>query len=104
MQRRILGYCAIALLAGAVAIGHWHPEAEMVLSFCWRMGAIFAAAWLAYDTVQRLPNWLLIAVPVLLVVLWRSSRLLLLLIPALVAWAFVRRFLWPGNRSRGANR
>ena len=64
------------------------------------MGPILAAAWLAYDDVQRLPNWLLLAMPVLLIVLVRWSRLLLLLIPALILWAVLRRLLWPGGEIR----
>ncbi len=72
------------------------------MSFCWRMGAILAAAWLAYDDVQRLPNWLLLALPVLAIVLVRWSRLLLVLIPALILWAILRRLLWPAEgKGRG---
>ena len=52
------------------------------------MGGVLLAAWLAYDDVQRLPNWLLLSLPVLLIVLVRWPRLLLLLIPALVV-AFI---------------
>jgi hypothetical protein len=102
MQRRILACSTVCLLIGAVVIGWWQPDAESTLSFCWRMGAILAAAWLAYDDVQRLPNWLLLAMPVILIVLVRWPRLLLLLIPALILWAILRRLLWPEpvNRSR----
>ena len=97
MQRRILAVSAVTLLLIAVGTWWWHPEAEETLSFCWRMGAILAAAWLAYEDVQRLPNWILLMLPVLLIVLVRWSRLLLLLIPALILWAIVRRLLWPGE-------
>ena len=93
MQRRILAISAIVFLLAAVAI-HWQqPEAETALAFCWRMGALLTAAWLAYDDVQRLPNWLLLTLPVLVVILVRWPRLLLLLIPALVLWAILRRLL-----------
>lgn len=100
MQRRILACSAVILLVAAVVIGRWQPEAESTLSFCWRAGAILAAAWLAYDDAQRLPNWLLLAMPVLLIVLLRWSRLLLLLIPVLVLWAVLQRFLGPTDRGR----
>jgi hypothetical protein len=97
MQRRILAVSAVTLLLIAVGTWWWHPEAESTLSFCWRMGAILAAAWLAYDDVQRLPTWLLLMLPVLLIVLVRWSRLLLLVIPVLILWAVLRRLLGPGE-------
>ena len=62
-----------------------------LLAFCSRGGALLAAAWLAYDDVQRLPGWLLFALPVLLIVLVRWPKLLLLLIPLLILCAVVRR-------------
>ena len=102
MQRRILAGSAVLLLLGAVVIYWWCPQVEIMLSFCWRMGAILAAAWLAYDDVQRLPNWLLLALPVLAIVLVRWPRLLLVLIPALILWAILRRLLWPAEgKGRG---
>ena len=90
MQRRILGISAIVLLLGAVAIWLWWPDAEACLACCWRGGALLAAAWLAYDDVQRLPNWLLATVPVLLIVMIRWPRLLLLAIPLLIVAAVLR--------------
>lgn len=104
MQRRILGICAIVLLLGGLVVGWLFPTAEITLSFCWRMGAIFAAAWLAYDDVQRMPTWLVIAVPVLLIVLWRSSKLLLIVIPILILVSVVRRLLWPAKHGGGAKK
>ena len=95
MRRRILAAAAILLLVGAVVIGVWWPEWEVPLSCCWRGGAILAAAWLAFDDIQRLPGWILLTLPALVIVLVRWPKLLLLLVPALVAWAALRRFLWP---------
>jgi hypothetical protein len=97
MQRQILAGSAVVSLLGAVVVQCWYPEAETTLAFCWRMGAILAAAWLAYDDIQRLPNWLLLTLPVLLIVLVRWSRLLLLFIPALIVCAILRRLLWPAR-------
>lgn len=102
MQRRILGASAIVCLVGAVVIRLWHPDAEGVLAFLWRMGPILAATWLAYDDVQRLPNWLLLMLPVLLIVLVRWSRLLWVVIPLLILWAIVRRVLWPRDGTKRA--
>lgn len=95
MQRHVLAASALFLLLAAILVGWWRPDAENVLAFCWRAGAILAAAWLAYDDVQRLPNWLLLLLPVLLVILVRWSKLLLWVIPALATWAILRRLLWP---------
>jgi hypothetical protein len=100
MHRHILAASTIVLLLGAIVVGWWDPDMENVLAFCWRAGAIMGAAWLAYDDVQRLPNWLLLMLPVLLIVLVRWSKLLLLLLPALVLFAILRRLLWPAEGSR----
>jgi hypothetical protein len=91
MQRRILAIAALVSLLSAAAIWAWWPQMEVELAFCVRMGGVLVAAWLAYDDVQRIPNWLLITLPVVLIVLVRWPRLLLLLIPALVLLAFLRR-------------
>jgi hypothetical protein len=103
VQRRILGITAIVMLFGAVVTWLWQPEAEGLLAFywqnaqafCWRMGAVLAAAWLAFEDVQRIPGWLLLISPVLLIVLVRAPRFFLLLLPVLVLCAFLRRFLMP---------
>jgi hypothetical protein len=76
-------------------VGWWSPGSENVLAFCWRAGAILGAAWLAYDDVQRLPTWLVLMLPLLLIVLVRWSKLLLWIIPGLLIWAILQRVLWP---------
>jgi hypothetical protein len=95
MRRRILAISAVTFLVSAVVLNVCWPTAEVPLSFCWRMGAILAAAWLAFDDVQRLPNWLLLAMPVVLVVLVKWPRQALLLIPALILYGALRRFFPP---------
>jgi hypothetical protein len=95
MQRRILGIAAIVSLLAAAVLWWWRPDLEVELAFCSRMGAVLAAAWFAYEDVQRLPNWLLLTLPVVLIVVVRWPRMLLLLIPALVFWAILRRILPP---------
>ena len=98
MQRRILGVAAVAFLLVACAIRFWRPEMAIELAFFSRMGALLLAAWLAYEDVQRLPGWLLLVLPVVLVVIVRWPRLFLLLIPALVVLAILRRVLSTGQR------
>jgi hypothetical protein len=89
MQRRILGISAIVLFLCAVAIWLWRPD-EAAMAFCWRGGALLAAAWLAYEDVQRLPNWLLVTVPIVLIAIARWPRLFWLVIPLLILAAVLR--------------
>jgi hypothetical protein len=95
VQRRILAIAALVSLLSAAAIWLWWSQWEVELAFFVRMGGVLLAAWLAYDDVQRLPNWLLITLPVAVIVLVRWPRLLLLLIPALLVAAVLRRFVPP---------
>ena len=93
MQRRILAILSVSLLLGSLGVLLWRPESQGLLAFCWRAGALTAAAWLAYDDVQRLPGWLLFAVPIVLIAAARWPRLLLTLLPLLLVWAVVRKVL-----------
>ena len=109
VQRRILGAAAIAMFLFASATWLWQPDPDSPLAiywqsslaFCWRMGAVLAAAWLAYDDVQRIPTWLLLALPVALLVLVRSSKLLLIAVLACVFCAILWRLLTPPRKRRG---
>jgi hypothetical protein len=101
MRRAILGLLALGMFAGALVVGRWSPGNDGVAAFCWRFGAIAAAAWLAYDDVQRLPGWLLLVLLVLLVVLVRWPRLLWVILPLLILWVVVWRFLRPPGGPRG---
>jgi hypothetical protein len=98
MQRRILGIAALVFLLAAGVLWFCRPGMQAELGFFARMGMILVAAWLAYDDVQRLPGWLLVLLPVVLVVLVRWPRLLLLLIPALVVWVILQRVVSPRQR------
>ncbi|MEN6448986.1 MAG: hypothetical protein ABFC96_00715 [Thermoguttaceae bacterium] len=93
MQKKILGVAALVLLACSPAVWLWWPGAfgEALLAFCWRGGALMGAAWLAYDDIQRLPGWLLIGLPLVLVALIRWPKLLLVVIPLLILCEIVRR-------------
>jgi hypothetical protein len=91
MQRRILAISAIVLFVIAGMIWLWRPGAEVWLAVCWRGGAVLAAAWLAYDDVQRIPTWLLLTLPVVLIVMLRRPVLLWLAVPLLILLAAMRR-------------
>jgi hypothetical protein len=88
MRRHIVGVIALALFAAGAVFRVWpHPELE---PFCWRLGAITAAFWLAYPDLLRLPAWLLAALPVLAIVLARWPKCLLLVIPVFVVLAILK--------------
>ncbi len=93
MQRRILAAAAVGFLLAAAVLWLWWPDRVGALAFCGRAGALSAAAWLAYDDLQRLPGWILLAVPVVLIVAARWPKLLVALIPLLIIWAVLRNAL-----------
>ncbi len=95
IQRRILAVSTVLSFLGAAVTWLWLPDSGASLAFFLRLGAVAAAAWLAFDDVQRLPGWLLVLLPVVLIVVVRWPRFLFLLIPALVGWAILRRVLSP---------
>ena len=81
------------LLLGAVGFLIWPPEGVTGQQFkaaCWRLGPALAVLWLAYSEVERLPPWLLFAVPVLLALLAWRPKLLLVAIPILIALAILK--------------
>jgi hypothetical protein len=107
VRRRILGIAALVSLATAVVLAVWQPVPESPLAagwqssmaFCFRMGALLGAAWLAFDDVQRLPGWLLVVLPVLVIVLVKAPKIFLLLLPAVILYAVAKRFLTPVRRT-----
>jgi hypothetical protein len=107
VRRRILGIAALVLLAIAVVLWLWQPVLEgpwaanwlSSMAFCFRMGALLGAAWLAFDDVQRLPGWLLLVLPMLVIVLVKSPKIFLLLLPAVILYAVAKRFLTPVRRT-----
>ena len=95
MQRRILATSAVVLLVSAVVLAIWWPQDELMLAFCWRTGGVLAACWVAFDDIQKLPNWLLLTLPVLLIVLAKWPKLFLLAAAVLIGLAVLRRLLFP---------
>jgi hypothetical protein len=95
MQRHILTVVAAGSLLMTAAIWLWWPGLESQLAFWGRLAAVSAAARLAYDDIQRLPGWLLLMLPVVVIVVVRWPKFFFLLLPALVIWAIVRKVLQP---------
>jgi len=81
------------LLLAAAALWAW-PLRGLPDAFqggCVRAGLLFAAVWLAYDQVQRLPGWVVATFPVLLVLLIVRPRWFLYALPLVVALSVLGR-------------
>ena len=57
---------------------------------CWRVGALMGILWVAYTDIQRIPAWLLAAIPPLVVLLAWKPRLFLVVAPIVLFIAFIR--------------
>ena len=99
-NRHILAALAIALLVSSVIILIWWPTAELQFSCCLRGGIFLAAAWLAYDDIQRLPGWLLATLPVFLIILIRWPRYFLVLVPVVIFTSIAHRVLRKKERRK----
>jgi len=98
-QRHVLGGIAVISLVMGIGLYWLRPEAAGPLAFCWRLGAVAGAAWLAYDDIQRLPAWLALLLPVvLLIILWRPKLLWLLLPLAIIMFVLRRLTAWTTHR------
>jgi len=92
MRRNIIGILALLLLVGGVLFWIWPPATgyQQFEAACWRIGAILAVVWLAYDDVLRLPGWILAFLPVLIIILAKWPRWIVVAIPVLVVLAILR--------------
>lgn len=93
MQRILIGIIAVALLSGALIFWLWPPEGTFGQQFqaaCWRIGAVMAMWWLAYDEVRRLPAWLAAALPILVIVFFVQRKLLIVAIPVVIVMAILK--------------
>ena len=84
IRRCILAVSSVVLLITAGILVMWWPSAELALAFCWRAGAVLGACSIAFDDIQRLPNWILVTLPALLIVLIEWPRYFIMLAPVLV--------------------
>jgi len=94
MRHTVLGILAALLVTGAVYFSLWPPEQEglraWVLPACVRMGALTAALWMAWDDLQRLPQWLLGTAVTALVIVALRPRLFLFVVPLVLILAIIR--------------
>jgi hypothetical protein len=92
MRRHLIGILSLILLLGAAGFYFFPPTSAVAIeakAACWRMGLLLAVWWMAWPQVIRLPRWLLIAVPMLVVVLVLRPRYFLVAIPLVVALALL---------------
>ena len=100
MRRHLIGIIALVLLVSALGMWLWMPVAsanrEALMGAFGRVGILMGLFWVAYCDLQRIPAWLLAAVPALLVVLALKPRWFLFLLPMVLVLAF----LFPRIKSR----
>ncbi len=92
MRRQAIAVIAVILLLAAAALLIWPLEANWyqgVLAACCRLGPFMAVLWLAYPEVERLPRWLLGAVPLLMVILAIRPKWFLIALPIVIALAIL---------------
>jgi len=83
---------ALALLVAALALWLWPQGSaqEALLGALLRVGLVMGAWWLAYPEVEKMPPWLLAAIPLLLVVVAYRPKWFLILLPIVIALAILR--------------
>jgi hypothetical protein len=91
MRRHLLGILAVLFLLGATVL-LWVPgeHSSQLSGVGWRLGAFLAVWWLAWPDLDRLPGWLLFALPLalLVVLIWRKT--VWLVVPLLIVLALVK--------------
>ena len=93
MRRHLIGIIALLLLVGGVVFWIWPPRGSwqgQLEAACWRVGALAAVIWLAYEQVQRMPAWFWVSLPALVVVLAKWPRWFLLAVPIVLALAILK--------------
>ncbi|MCX7427463.1 MAG: hypothetical protein NTW96_17765 [Planctomycetia bacterium] len=96
MRRHAIGVITLLLLLGAAALHAWMAasgESAAVeaaeLAF-WRVAALMAVLWMAWPDLNRLPAWMLVFVPVVLLLIAVRPRWAIYLIPVLLVVALLR--------------
>jgi hypothetical protein len=99
MPRYYIAILASLCFLGAAAFAIWPPGPgyEQLDSFLWRLGALTAVLWLAYPDLMRIPRWLALAVPVLVLVLVKWPKLIFVIVPALIVLVVLQRTMRRGE-------
>jgi hypothetical protein len=101
MPRYYLAILTAACFAGTAVFMIWPPAwlsqelVPVIVSFLWRMGALLAVLWLAYPDLMRIPRWVALAVPVLLIVIVKWPKMIFVIVPAMIVLVALQRLLRP---------
>lgn len=93
MHRRAIGIIACVLLLIAAMMWMWPLASEFHLGLeaaCWRVGALMAVLWMAYPDLKRLPGWMLVLVPVMLIAIAFKPRRAIYVLPILLLIMLLR--------------
>jgi hypothetical protein len=67
------------------------PARESVLAGCTRVGVLMSVIWLAYREIERLPEWLLAALPIAMAVIAARPKAAIYLVPLVVVLVVLNR-------------
>lgn len=93
MHRPTVGILSLILLAvGTVVWLGWRDveQAQQWIGACWRVGFALGALWLALPDLSRLPTWILVPILAVAVLVARQPRIMLIVIVAMVLYAWLR--------------
>ena len=93
MRRHALGIISVVLLILGVYFFVWPPSAaaqQWLHGSCIRIGLVMLAVWLAYPHLVRIPKWMVGGLLVGMAVVAVRPKLVVLVIPLLVAFWLLR--------------
>lgn len=85
-------------MLGALAFEIWPPAqgfGREWQSACWRLAPLLAVFWIAYPDFKRIPWWLWLALPIVLLVLVKWPKTVLFFIPILIFLAILKLRIKP---------
>ncbi len=83
------GWIAVFLWIGTLAAAVYGRD-ELTLGAFLRTAAVMTLLWLAWPQLARLPRWLYVSVPIVGLIAAVVPRLLLILVPLLLLYGFLR--------------
>ncbi|GAB6166093.1 hypothetical protein JCM19992_20930 [Thermostilla marina] len=106
-RRHAIGLLGLILLAGGCWFWFFPPQGNFQATLeaaCWRGGSLAMVVWIGFYEIVRLPTWVLLAAPIVLVIAVYRPRLLLALIPVFLLIAIFRPRRPSADRKRRAPR
>jgi len=93
MRRHIIGILAILMMIGSglyLFLPGAGDESTPMMAACYRMAIVLSLMWLAYPELERMPWWIWVIVPGVLVVLAWRPRLIPIAVPILILIGILR--------------